>query len=92
MLLGLSAILQLNENEIPITIIGSLQPLVKQLVKLTTEILQLREKDETVDENDQAEEEATVETRVDINHELQKHINQEDDDDDEDDEDYDDFA
>eukprot|EP01016_Furgasonia_blochmanni_P056412 TRINITY_DN9612_c0_g4_i14.p1 TRINITY_DN9612_c0_g4~~TRINITY_DN9612_c0_g4_i14.p1 ORF type:complete len:722 (-),score=286.95 TRINITY_DN9612_c0_g4_i14:171-2336(-) len=54
-MLGLVSILNLPENEIPALILQSLQPLMKELVKMSSELLELRNKDESDDDNDEEE-------------------------------------
>ena len=50
---GLASIFKMQENEMPPPILTSCAGLIKQLVKLTTEILELREKEETFDSKDE---------------------------------------
>ena len=50
---GLSSIFQMKENELPPEIISSCSGLIKQIVKLTSEILELREKEESFNSKDE---------------------------------------
>lgn len=47
-LFGLASILKLPQQYIPQSLMGSMGALLKQIIKLTTEILQLREEEESI--------------------------------------------
>lgn len=50
---GLASIFKMQEGEMPEQIVSSAAGLIKQLVKLSSEILELREKEETFDSKDE---------------------------------------
>lgn len=50
---GLASIFKVPEAELPKDILASISGLIKQLVKMTTEILELREKEESFDSKDE---------------------------------------
>ncbi|EAS00014.1 importin-beta amine-terminal domain protein (macronuclear) [Tetrahymena thermophila SB210] len=87
MLVGISSVFKLNENQLPSTILQSMQGLMQYLVKLCMEIVELREKGEKEDNEEQAE----VEVQQFHQQLQQMQYNPNDnanDDDDENDEDY----
>ena len=55
-MLGLSAILKLSESEMPVSLHGSLSGLIKYLVKLSQEIIELRNKEDDKSEKEEADE------------------------------------
>lgn len=52
MLVGISSIFKLNENQLPQTILEAMQGLMQYLVKLSIEIIEIREKGEKEDDED----------------------------------------
>jgi len=52
---GLASILKMQQNELPEPIVTSSAGIIKQLVKMTTEILELREKEESYDSKEEVD-------------------------------------